>query len=135
MNLNLKRTIKFALFGLAAGLTYVGLYLALIAAGIAGFFANALAFFQVIALSIACKSAFDIPWTLNGTRQIVRFAAMICLAFGAAALITGPIAGWTEMLDWKAAVLAIMLVALQSAALLKAWVFEEPLLVDARTTA
>jgi putative flippase GtrA len=122
----LHHLLRFAIVGVAVALTYVCLYLTLIAAGVPRFMANGLAFFQAIILQYAAQAAFTFKRQLADQTQIVRFAAMVSLGFISSALITGPIADMTGLADWKAAFAVTVLLPFQNYILLSLWVFAAP---------
>lgn len=120
------RLMRFSLVGVAVALTYIGIYLTMISAGVSHFMANGLAFFQAILLQYACQTAFTFQKPLMDTTQIVRFAAMVSLGFVSSALITGPVARLLGLYDWQAAVAVTTILPVQNYALMTMWVYATP---------
>ncbi len=122
----IKQFIRFAIVGVAVALTYIGLYLTLVSAGMAQFIANGMAFSQAVVLQYACQSAFTFHKPLADKTQIVRFAAMISLGYVTSALITGPVAVWMAFPAWKAAIAVTVILPVQNYVLMTLWVFATP---------
>lgn len=121
-----KQLIRFGTVGVAVALTYIGLYLTLVSAGMSHFVANGMAFSQAVVLQYACQAAFTFHKPLADKTQILRFAAMISLGYVTSALITGPVATALSLPPWQAAVAVTVILPVQNYILMSLWVFAAP---------
>lgn len=123
---SIKQLIRFGTVGVAVALTYIGLYLTLVSAGMSHLVANGMAFSQAIVLQYACQSAFTFHRPLADKTQILRFAVMISVGYITSALITGPLAKAIDLAAWQAALAVTVILPVQNYILMSLWVFAAP---------
>jgi len=120
------KLIRFAVIGAGTALAYVLLYVGLLATGLPQTVANGLAFLMAVMLQYIGQAAFTFKQQLNDAAQIIRFASMVALGFITSALITGPIAVTTGVVDWIAAATVTVVLPVQNFVFMKFWVFASP---------